>query len=63
MIYYRKTLFGRGPKLTAVHLGSSCVLVGWHYIYTCHAQTPSIDEYGPKSLKDYRLPKLLPTLI
>jgi hypothetical protein len=20
MIYYRKTLFGRGPKLTAVHL-------------------------------------------
>lgn len=21
MIYYRKTLFGRGPKLTAVHVG------------------------------------------
>ena len=23
MIYYRKTLFGRGPKLTAVHWAST----------------------------------------
>ena len=27
MIYYRKTLFGRGPKLTAVHYSNCKTLI------------------------------------
>jgi hypothetical protein len=40
MIYYRKTLFGSGPKLTAVQAElvnswwmtiKKCQLLGWHF--------------------------------
>ena len=38
MIYYRKTLFGRGPKLTAVQYELMCT-----FFFNCHTYTLASD--------------------